>query len=87
MSEEYINTREFVFRAGAGLLEFTVTRMQYGEFISYVAIIYSQRPMPNTQYAIKSFGSLKRATKWAEAHLNRPTMLLLKYQGKVLYDV
>ena len=87
MSEEYTITREFVFRLRVGPLETAIQRVQYGEFVSYIANVYTNGPATYTEYAVKSFGSLKRAERWAVGHLEKPTMLLLKYQGKVLYDV
>lgn len=40
-----------------------------------------------TNYAIKSFGKYDRARGWADKNLASPTMMLLRFNGRVLYDL
>lgn len=40
-----------------------------------------------TTYAVKSFGKYDRARAWTDKNLTAPTMMLLRFEGRVLYDL
>ena len=56
---------------------------------SYVVEIFQwhkNRALGRTVYATKSFGLVHRAEAWAKNLMDRPEFMVLRYNGRVLYD-
>lgn len=70
-------------------LEAVIVEVVDNSITSYTVEIFQwhqNKANGRTVYAIKSFGLPHRALAWAKNLMDRPAFMLLRYNGKVLYD-